>query len=123
MTYLYIHSFNYCLYFHPLSGFWDSKALHAVVELGVADAIHNHVHALKASAFWKMLAVSYRVRGQGGRASAEEIAAVVPDVDPRALFRVLRFVAGLGVLDMHYTGSDDVRRKRMTSAHTAHAAH
>ena len=63
------------------------------------------------------MAISYLfVRGQGGSASAEEIASVVPDVDPRALFRVLRFVAGLGVLDMHYTGSDDVRREMIASA-------
>jgi hypothetical protein len=40
---------------------------------------------------------------------------VVPDVDPRALFRVLRFVAGLGVLDMRYTGSDDVRREMIAT--------
>ena len=34
---------------------------------------------------------------------------------PRALFRVLLFVAGLGVLDMHYTGSYDVLREMIPS--------
>lgn len=61
-----------------VTGFWASKALHAVAEMGVADIIHQH----------------------GGPATAEEIAAAIPDTDPRSLFRVLRFVASIGILDM-----------------------
>jgi hypothetical protein len=67
------------------TGFWSSKALHAVAELGVADAIHKH----------------------GGPATAEEIAAAIPDVDARFLFRVLRHVASLGIFDMQLDGSPD----------------
>jgi hypothetical protein len=48
MTYLF-HFFNLSFYTNLKEtcltpGFWASKALHAVVELGVADAIHNRVH-------------------------------------------------------------------------------
>jgi len=68
-----------------VTGFWASKALHAVAEMGVADIINQH----------------------GGPATAEEIAAAIPDTDPRSLFRVLRFVASIGVLDMQLHGSPD----------------
>jgi hypothetical protein len=49
------------------------------------------------------------VCAQGEAATAEEIAAVIPDTDPRSLFRVLRFVASMGILDMQLHGSPDVR--------------